>query len=40
MLKHNKLPIGRYGINKKIVDRNVRPRIGKNLSSIFLKLML
>ena len=39
MPKHNKLPIGRYGINKKIVDRNVRPRIGKNLFSTFLKLM-
>ena len=40
MPKHNKLPIGRYGINKTIVDRNVRPCIGKNLFSDLLKLML
>ena len=39
MPKHNKLPIGRYGINKKFVNRNVRSRIGKNLLSSFLNLM-
>ena len=39
MPKHNKLPIGRYGINKKIVNRNVRSRIGKNSLSSFLNLM-
>ena len=39
MTKHNKLPIGRYGISNKMVVRNVRPRIGKYLFSIFLKPM-
>jgi hypothetical protein len=40
MPKHNKLPIGRYGISKKMVVRNVWPRIGKYLFSIFFKPML
>ena len=35
MPKHNKLPFGSYGVNKIIVGRNVRPRIGKNLFSSF-----